>query len=98
MRHLTQRTEDFSAGLSVAEVGRDKARAKGLIGPPPRNGDHVTARIASKMLHGGIADQARGAGNQNNLTLHANSLRDGYGEYQRSSSIGLALAMASDPV
>ena len=38
---------------------------------PARDGDHLAARLACEMLHGGIADEAGGAGDQDLLERHA---------------------------
>ena len=52
------------AGLAIGEIERQPARAECLVGTAARDGDHLGARLACEMLHGGIADEAGGAGDQ----------------------------------
>ena len=55
---------ESGAGIGVGEIERRPARAECLVGTAARDGDHLAARLACEMLHGGIADEAGGAGDQ----------------------------------
>src|SRR5882762_1273070 len=62
---------ELGAGRCVGEIEWQPARAECLVGPAAGDGDRLSARLTREMLHGGVADEAGGAGDQDFLEGHA---------------------------
>ncbi len=74
MRHAGQTCGQLLAGSGVGQVQRQEARAMGIVGLPPRQGDDVAIGIGAEMPHRGITYQPAGAGDQDLFAWHGSGL------------------------